>query len=199
MTDRKRRSQPTSFDDLSAVTPGSDPHGTPASNPSQQQHSQGKAETTKLHISAIDADVVDELRGFVLWLMSQRGRDGMKSYADVIEKAWKKRAQHYRRKFHQGKKFTPTESLPPGRKAKTTHREGVEYTRLTVSGVDVDVANELRGMIWVLMQSSKRDGLNSLGDVVADMLQHYLPEAAEKYNEGRGFGGGQQVPPGRKK
>lgn len=159
------------------------------------------SETTKLNISAIDATVADELRGFVWWLMSHGGRDGMQSYSDVIERAWKSTATHYRRRFNQGKRFTPAQSLPPGRKARTARNEaeGVEYTRLTISGIRTDVADELRGLIWVLTQRSQRDGLNSLGDVVGDMLDRYLPEAAEKYNFGRPFGSAQQLPPGRKK
>lgn len=159
------------------------------------------SETTKLNISAIDAAAADELRGFVRWLMSHGGRDGMQSYGDVIERAWKSTAKHYRRRLNGGKKFAPAQSLPPGRKAKTVRSEDetVEYTRLTISGIRVDVANELRGMVWALMQRSQRDGLNSLGDVIGDMLGRYLPEAAEKYNGGRPFGSAQQLPPGRKR
>lgn len=163
-------------------------------------HRDTGAETTNLHISAVDATVAGELRGFVWWLMAQGGRDGMKTYGDVIEQAWAHRAKHYRQRFNRGKRFTPAQSLPPGRKAKAAHSSnGVDYTRLTISGIRVAVAAEMRGMVWALMQRSQRDELHSLGDVVADMLRHYLSKAAEQYNNGHGFGSAQQLPPGRKR
>lgn len=157
-------------------------------------------ESTKLFLSAVDPRMVDELRGFVLWLRSCGGRDGMKSSGDVIERAWQHAVKDYRHRFNQDEQFEFAERLPSGRKVETTRREeAVDYERLTISGVRGDVVQEMRGMIWTLTQRSQRDGLNSLGDVVTDMLRHYLPEARKQYNNGHSFGSAQQLPPGRVK
>lgn len=166
----------------------------------------------RLNISAIDTEIATELRGLVWWLMATSGIEGMRTYGDVIEAAWRLIGPTYRLMFNatvdedgrrHGQPFPPAKTLPRGRRKVASDvgkADKADTERLTVIAIDPDVANEIRGMAWVLgeMPLDQRRGLDTLGDIVADLLGRWLPRMRDKYNDGEPFTGATRLPPGRR-
>jgi hypothetical protein len=78
----------------------------------------GKKETGRVTIASIDADVLGETKGFLLFLAQEGGVDGMSTIGDVVARALTtgENLQVWRQKYNKGKPFRHAAFVPSGRK-----------------------------------------------------------------------------------
>lgn len=106
-------SQGVSMNNLSQVSPDEavPEEARAEANPDQKL-------ATRISISALDPEVLAELRGFTLWLSMVGGRDGLRTIGDVVTAALNGDGSlpYWRDRYHNGEKFPLAASVPPGRK-----------------------------------------------------------------------------------
>jgi hypothetical protein len=72
----------------------------------------------RLSITSLDPDLLAEAKGFALWLAEHGARDELATMGDIVSAALEGTGDlpKWRKKYNKGRKFPPSQTVPPGRK-----------------------------------------------------------------------------------
>lgn len=118
MSAKKKSSQGVTMNNLSQVNPDDPQQQTSEQEGAGAKSTQEEKNSSRLSVSAMDADLVAELKGFTLFLAQVGGREGMRTMGDVIEAAVRGDGDlpTWRKRYNDGNPFHEAAMLPPGRK-----------------------------------------------------------------------------------